>query len=307
MADGMVSGVNGSPFRYAVATSGPFPEGMGLAARLIMKRWVHPIPGWIAVALAVGCGCASSVKEATKGATTGTTEAMEEPENRQRVLSTVESPEIQAAVRDLAADATSGAASVITDEKSAEQIRRFAVEVARAAASAAVDAALTQTSSPENQRRMQQSAVTMAESVTQASMSRLADDLPRTVGPAMGQVVRDDVAPSLRQLASSPDTRAAFSSAIYEAARQAVLGSNEATAELERSKPKKGLLARASSAMTEGGLVLGVAFVVLLATIVVLLLALLRARSEVTRYLAMHTHDEQRPYGPGPGGTHQPA
>ena len=271
-----------------------------------MKRGVHPVLGWIAVALTLCSGCASSVKEASKGATTGATEAMEEPANRQRVLSIVESPEMQAAVRDLAADATSGAVSVIADEKSAEQIRRFAVEVARAAASAAVDAALTQTASPENQRRMQQSAMAMAESVTQASMSRFAEDLPRTVGPAMGQVVRDDVAPSLQQLASSPDTRAAFSSAIYEAARQSVLGSNEATAELERSKPKKGLLARASSVMTAGGAIVGVALVVLLATIVVLLLALLRARSEVTRYLAMHTDDE-RHYGPGPGGTRQPA
>ena len=272
-----------------------------------MKRGVRPVLGWMAVALTLCSGCASSVKEASKGATTGATEAMEEPANRQRVLSIVESPEMQAAVRDLAADATSGAVSVIADEKSAEQIGRFAVEVARAAASAAVDAALTQTASPENQRRMQQSAMAMAESVTQASMSRFAEDLPRTVGPAMGQVVRDDVAPGLRQLASSPDTRAAFSSAIYEAARQSVLGSNEATAELERSKPKKGLLARASSVMAEGGAIVGVALVVLLATIVVLLLALLRARSEVTRYLAMPTHDERRHSGPGPGGTHQPA
>jgi hypothetical protein len=68
---------------------------------------------WIAAALSLGTGCAPSIQEASKLATSGATEAMSSPANQQRFESIVESPEMQKAIGDLSAVAMSRAATAV--------------------------------------------------------------------------------------------------------------------------------------------------------------------------------------------------
>lgn len=175
--------------------------------------------------LGLSASCTSEIREASKSATTGATEAMAEPQTRREALSALETPETRRAVSDLAA--TAGAA--------------------------AFDAAL---------RRA------------------------RTEAPIVREVTRTEVAPSMSDILSSPEVRAAMASLAVEMSREAVIGANDATIELSRSKPKKGLLAHASAIFSEGGAVAVVGAIVLALIILALAIGLVRAHAKLTRLRA---------------------
>lgn len=209
------------------------------------------------LALALLCGgCAPTVesasKTAAKGATTGGVQSLQDPETRQRVAEVAGSPEMQKAIEEIAGDATKGAAQALTDDEMTGRMRRMASIIAA--------------------------------DTTKVVMRTMADELPRTVGPAIENVGRD-TGSAVRTAIADPDLRAAMGSMAFDMSRQAVFGSNEATAELERNKQETGTLARVSRIFKEGGVVLAILLALLLAAVVVLAIALVQTRAQLKRFI----------------------
>lgn len=209
------------------------------------------------LALALLCGaCAPTVesasKSAAKGATTGGVQSLQDPETRQRVAEIAGTPEMQKAIEEVAADATKGAAQALTDDEMTERTRRMASVIAA--------------------------------DTTKVVMRTMAEELSRTVGPAIENVGRD-TSSAVRSAIADPDLRAAMGSMAFDLSRQAVFGSNEATAELERNQQEKGTLARVSRIFKGGGVVLAIMLALLLAAVVVLAIALIQTRAQLKRFM----------------------
>jgi hypothetical protein len=207
--------------------------------------------------LALLCSaCAPTVegasKAAAKGATGGSVQTLENPETRRRIAEIAGSPEVQKAIEEIAGEATTGAARALTDDEMAERTRRLAGAIAA--------------------------------ETTKVALRTMADELPRTVGPAIESVGRD-TASAVRSGLADPETRASLSSTVFELSRQAVLGSNEATAELERNKGGQGTVAHVSRIFTVGGVVLWVLLALLVLGVVLLSLALARTRAQLRRFI----------------------
>jgi hypothetical protein len=200
--------------------------------------------------------CAPTVQSASKaaaqGATTGGAQGLEDPATRQRVAEIAGSPEIQKAIEEVAGDATRGAAQALTDEEMTERTRRLASAIAA--------------------------------ETTKVAMRTLADELPRTIGPAIESVGRD-TASAVRTELEDPELRASLSSTAFELSRQAVFGSNEATAELERNKQEKGTVAHVSRIFTTGEVFVGILLAVLVLGVVVLSVALARTQGQLRRFI----------------------
>jgi hypothetical protein len=227
-----------------------------LIQSMIPHHWNLGVLGSI-LALALLCGgCAPTVegasKSAAKGATTGGVQSLEDPETRQRVAEIAGSPEVQKAIEEVAGDATKGAAQALTDAEMTERTRRMASIIAA--------------------------------DTTKVVMRTMAEELSRTVGPAIENVGRD-TSSAVRTAMADPDLRAAMGSIAFDVSRQAVFGSNEATAELERNKQEKGTLARVSRIFKEGGVVLAVLLALLLVGVLVLSIALVQTRAQLKRFI----------------------
>lgn len=232
-------------------------------------------------ACACGASIQSAAKEVTKGAApaavTGGLQALDEPATRARIAELMASPEVQKAVRDLAGAATAGATKALTDSQLAKRTAELADGIATLATRAAVDAALEQATSPVNQRRIEQIAAAAADSAVRNSMRALADELPRTMGPALATAVRSDLAPSLQALVG-PELRNVIAQTAYEVARQAVLGSNAGLAELEQRQTKTGTLARMTGWLSHGGWYLAAAIGMVFALFTAIVILFRRTR-----------------------------
>jgi hypothetical protein len=231
---------------------------------LVVNASIRAVLCWLSIAAAPCVGCAPTVREASRGTASGLSQGLEEPGNRRRLLSAVEAPETQQAIRDIAADATSGVAGAMTDERTAAWVRQ------------------------------------LADAVVDASMRRIARDLPQTVGPALGDMIRTQIAPSLRGAVSGPEMQAALSSTAYQMARQAVLGANDESAELSRAGAKKGPLGHLGATFREGGVLAVIGLAVFVCAIAALTFALLRTRAELRHYRAERRRDGG-PDGPRSG------
>ncbi len=254
-------------------------------------------------ALAACLGCAVPViREASRQATAGALDqgmgVLEDPRTRQRVAELMGTPEMQQAMRDVAAGFTNGVTGALTTDEATQRIARLTSLVAETAARAAVDASLSEAASAENQRRMEEMASATATAATHAAMQTMATEMAAIMGelgPVVQTTMRDDVAPSVRDLFNSAEIRGALGGAAYEMSRQAVLGSNEALAELEKRKQKTGMIARVSGVVAQTSWLLPLLLAVFLATIIVLAVWLARARAAARRYaegLEEHTSDE---------------
>ncbi len=139
-----------------------------------------------------------------------------------------------------------------------------------------VDAALLEATTRENERRMREIAALFADSAVRTA---------------------------LHDFATGPEVQAGLSAMAFEVSRQSVLGANEATKELEQTKPNQGLIAHAASALSEWGVaVLVGVFAVLLITLLALTVGLFRTRAEVSRLRVEREHDGdgQRPRSGAP-------
>ena len=256
-----------------------------------MAATSHPwFAAYVLTLITTVTACAPTAKSASEGATQGATQTLAQPETRQQMAEFLASPEMQKAIQDLSKDVTTGVTEGMASDEAAGRTQKLAAAIADTAARAAVNATLSEMSSPANQRRVKELTAT-ADTVVSSSMRTMADEIPRTIGPAVATMVRDDLAPSLRGLADAPQLRAAVAQMAFEVSRQAILGSNEATAELNQQKPKKGAIAQLSSAVGQSGVLLPVGLLVLLALVVALLVVVLSTRATVRRYEA---HDAAR-------------
>lgn len=101
--------------------------------------------------------------------------------------------------------------------------------------------------------------------------------------PALREVTRTEIAPSMSGLLSTPEVRATLASLAFEMSRQAVVGASKATVELARSNPKKGVISRASAIFSEGGPVAIMGAIVLALIVLALAVSLVRTRSKLAR------------------------
>jgi hypothetical protein len=209
-----------------------------------------------------------TAKDATKGAAPTAvvegTKALDEQETRATIAHLLASPEIQAAIRDLAGAATQGATQALGDTKHVEQLTNGLVSLV---ARQAFDAALSEATSKTSQQQMQQIATSVADSAMRSATRALADELQTTLAPTIAAAIQKNVGPSAGALMDAPELRAALAHDAYQMAHEAVLGSNAALAELERKNKKTGL-ARISSWLGDSGWLLLVGGLLVFALVV---------------------------------------
>jgi hypothetical protein len=235
------------------------------AALLVLIAWLS-------------CGCGMPViKEATKQATAGAMEqglsAFEEERIRRRVADIVASPEMQQAMRDMAAGFTSGVTGSLTNEETVKRITVLTNAIAVTAARAAVDSALAELTSPSNEKRLEEMVVSVATAGTRAAMEEMNAQVATemgTFGPALRTAVSDDIALGARDVLARPELQQALSATAFEMARQVVLGTNQGTADLEERHKKVGTLARLTGLLAEATWLLPVLLAGALGTIVFL-------------------------------------
>jgi hypothetical protein len=233
-------------------------------------------------------GCAPNLQSAAKDVTQGAVpaaidsslETLAEQRTRERVLQLMSSPEMQKTLEAMAASFTKGATKVLTSDEMAKSSAELSSSIARAATRVAVDAAMAEMASPENERRLTDLMTAATAAAARSAMVSMADELRRSLGPALGDMVRDNVVPSIRGIMTDSDTRSTMGAMVFEASRQAVLGSNDAMAELERKRNKQGTLARLSGLFEHTELLL-VFVVVACCAVVGLLAAFLNTRSKL--------------------------
>jgi hypothetical protein len=251
-------------------------SGVGVAIHV-------PLIGALVFAwLVAGCGM-PVVKEATKQATAGAMEqglgAFEEERIRLRVADIVASPEMQKAMRDIAAGFTNGVTGSLTDEETVRRISLLTNAIATTAARAAVDSALAELTSPGNEKRLEEMAVSTATAGTRAAMQEMNAQVAaamETFGPGLRTALSEDVASGVRDVLTRPELQQALSATAFELARQVVLGTNQGTADLEKQNKKVGTLAKLTALLAEASWLLPVLLAGAVATIVVLIVRMRR-------------------------------
>jgi len=234
-----------------------------LAVQRDVKTRSFPALAGILVSIFFVAGCAPTVRSASSAAAKGAVPAaaesslslMEDPQTRQRVVSALETPEMQRALQDLSAGLTQGVVKgLASDEMNAhvqkmvgQFLRAFMVELARGmndVASGAVDSAFAAAMSPQHKQQLEQFTAAIMGSV----MRGAAQEIPSAFGPALHKTMVDDVGPALAEMMhkdfapgmaamiKSPDFKAALGETAREVAHQAVLGSNEGLAELSEKR-----------------------------------------------------------------------
>jgi hypothetical protein len=266
----------------------------------------HKVRGTLAfvffAAMLASTGCAvPTIREASRQATAGALDqglgVFEDERTRRRVTELMATPEMQQAMRDVAAGFTNGVTGALSTDETMQRIALLTNVVAATAARAVVDTALAEAASADNQRRMETMAAATATAATHAAMQAMSTEMVAMageLGPAVRTAMNEDVGPSVRNLFRSPEIRGALGGAAFEMSRQAVLGSNEALAELEQRKKKTGLIARASGVFAQSAWLLPLAFAVFLATIIVLVVWLARTRAQARHYrndIGERSHD----------------
>jgi hypothetical protein len=233
-------------------------------------------------------GCApaleSGARSATKGVAGGAAQFLGEPQNRQVLADTLGSPEMQRTVQEFAASVTRGVLEAATSNGGDEQ-SAAAARLAGAVTRSAVDAVLAEVTTAANEQRLQELAALTGEAVSRGALRAMAAEMPEDVTPAMAGIVRGAIGPGLRSAFTDPDIRAAVGATAFELSRQAVFGTNDATAELERRKDKTGTVSHLSTLFKESGVVMAVTLLTLLGVLVALGIALLHTRAQVRKLM----------------------
>lgn len=233
-------------------------------------------------------GCAptfeAGAKSVTKGAAIAGADVLADPRRRQMLADALSSAEMRQAVRTLVADGMTG----LTEGASGDDTHAPLDALTRAVTRAAVDAILAQASGSENERRLRELATLAGAAFSRGALQAAATDLPDTLAPAVDTVVRATVALSVRTALNDSEARAALASAVYEVSREAVFGTNEAMAELERKKEKRGLLAHLSAIFAQSGQLIVLLACSLVACIIALGILLVRTRMQMKRYQLEH-------------------
>jgi hypothetical protein len=164
-------------------------------------------------------------------------EVFEEPETRQRLADVLGTPEMQRAFEELAAGFTRGALQGLSSEETAALVARFTSVLVESLSSEMdrLGPALARLSEPTEK---------YVAGLTAAMVRAASDELARSMGPAMRTAITEEIGPALRQamaedlgpglaaMLRSAELNDALGGAVRVASRQAVLGSNDALADL---------------------------------------------------------------------------
>lgn len=224
-------------------------------------------------------GCGHLVKEIPKAAVPGVIEGglkgLDDPENKRVLAHILASPEIKVIQKELVADLLDGSlaalgeperierVSAVTSRYAASLLHGFSMQVVPELANASsatmrgmMGGALTE----ENQRQMQRlvssliqaSVDPVLKSFSEADLSAsLSGALTKQLGPALQQMMRENLAPALAETMSSPEVKRALGEMAHVLGKEVVLGVNEGMANAQEGRSSKSsdpsLLASADS------------------------------------------------------------
>jgi hypothetical protein len=168
------------------------------------------------IAAGMTAGCATTAKEASKAAAQTTVQTtlneLNDPHTRQLLAEVMNTPELQAAARNLAANVTQGAVDGLTQEEQLARIQEFSQNYVVALSSAlaqglhhdlsreiaslaavSTDAAFRAALSGPHRADME----ALSAAVTRAASQAMATGIREDIGPALREVLARDVGPGL--------------------------------------------------------------------------------------------------------------
>jgi len=243
------------------------PKAQSLVRTTAKSGCVHFVLPFIA---ATALGCTPAVKSASDAAARTATPAvadsalglMEDPQFRARLAKVLASPEVQRSIAAVSGAMVRGAIDEVVASlpKLVDQLKQTVIKAVlqgmsdlgpatEAFTKRMVGAAFGEALSTAHQQALGH----VAALVTSSVLTTGAGELNKTVGPALHKMITDDVAPAIGEgmtqdmlpavakMLASPKVRGALAAATREIAHEAVLGSNDALAELaEKKKANQG-------------------------------------------------------------------
>ena len=238
--------------RHGSADASSTAESVGAGSR--RSAQIGSLLGGLVLTVAVS-GCAPTVQAASasaaKGAapeiTNATLGVFEDPQTRERLAKIVASPEVQRAMQDMSAGISEGVVRGLSDEAMEARLDILVRQLTRAAMASVtknaneelapavtgmtrrvVDSIIDEASTAEHREQMAR----VAEAIALQATRGVANEVPRSFGPALREAMQNELAPGLIAIVQSSEFKASFGELSHELSRQAVIGSNEALAEL---------------------------------------------------------------------------
>jgi hypothetical protein len=275
----------------------------------------------IAAAAASGCAYASEkvVRRATPAAIEETLDALSDPDNQEQIRQLLGEADVQESIRELAEAMTSGALDGLSDEARAERLQAISEEMVTRLIAAAgeglreeitpsveqlvertVSSAIERALGPATRRDAEALARGVVREAAATMVTSAATGLREELGPALAGVIEEDLEPALeRALAEKlipalakamdeevrPLLKAMIAEFTREAAKQVVLGIDDALVELEIVDPveRRALIKSITGSVGRGAriaeLLAWLLAVVAIILAVFLVRALLRART----------------------------
>jgi hypothetical protein len=199
-----------------------------------VQRWVSVRRAVLALAIAcAGTGvasCATAIRsggsEAAKGATSAVTheslKELEDPQVRARVAAVLATPEMQRALGELSAGLSRGVVAGLSSEQLSAHIDGLTTRFTQSLFTALGKGF----DSPQTQEKLDR----FANAVVAATMKAVGTEIPDSIAPAVQKAMTD--------MLRSPEFKAALGETVRTIAHDAVVGSNEALAELTEKRKR---------------------------------------------------------------------
>jgi hypothetical protein len=219
----------------------------------------------VIVALAMApSACTTSIRSASSEAARSATPEvvntgigkLEDPEVADRLARALASPGVQAAMRELSSGLAEGALEGLSRDSMEQRVEVLANRITRAVVEEilfdpqvdyvrrSTDVQLDEETSGRNRAKLQALASALTESVVATAAreipasvtTSMREELRNELGPTMREVMEQDVAPALAAALRTHEMRSALDETAHDLAVQAVLGSREGLAELQRQR-----------------------------------------------------------------------
>ncbi|MEZ4379861.1 MAG: hypothetical protein R3A79_00830 [Nannocystaceae bacterium] len=293
---------------------------MGLRADTL-RRGARALAGLVAAATLSGCAYASErvIRRSTPAAIEETLGALNDPDNQEAIRALVGDADVQDAIRELAEAMTSGALDGLSDEARAERLQAISEQMVTRLIAAAgegirdeitpsverlvertVSTAIERSLGPATRRDAEALARGVVREAAATMVASAATGLREDLGPALASVIEEDIEPALERalaerlipaLAKAMDEelrpllKAMIAELTREAAKQVVLGVDDALVELEIVDPveRRELIRSITGSVGRGARIAELLAWLLAAVAIILTVflvrALLRARS----------------------------
>jgi len=169
----------------------------------------------VVVASLAGAGCTPAVhaasaeipKTATPAVADASLKVLEDPQTRDRIAAVLGTPEVQKALAEISEGLSIGVLDGLSREQLAQRLKDLDPVVRR-----------------------------LAGAIGDAIVRSAADEVRRSLGPAIREALDEDMAPAFAAMLRTPELRDALGEATREVAKQAVYGSNDALASLAEQR-----------------------------------------------------------------------